>query len=256
VTEPRDVIDLAEVPIRAAIVDDEPPARAMLRQLLAQDAAFSLVGEASDVAGAVRVLRGARPDLALLDVRLPSGTGFDILHQLGQLDRPREVVFITAWDEHAVAAFEAQALDYILKPFEDSRFLATLERVKRRVREGRLAQLAPGPSPGGIERLAVKSLGKTRIVEAAEIDWIEGADYYVRLHVGGKSYLLREPLHELEKRLDPARFVRIHRSTIVQLGRLAEIRPASKGDAIVVLKDGTHLRASRTHRRRLASALQ
>jgi two-component system LytT family response regulator len=240
-------------PIRIAIVEDEPPARDMLRRLVAQDASFAFVGAAGDVDAGVELLRRTAPDLALLDVRLPSGTSFDLLRLLGEPGRPREIVFVTAWDEHAVAAFEAQAIDYVLKPFDDARFLDTLARAKRRVRDARSA-LGAEPSPYA-DRLLVRGLGKTRVVATAEIDWIEGADYYVRLHVGGASLLLRETLQQLERRLDPSRFIRIHRSTIVQLDRIAEIRPEPKSDALVLLKNGTALRVSRTHRERLAAAL-
>jgi two-component system LytT family response regulator len=206
-----------------------------------------------------------------LDIEMPRMSGLDLLAALG--DRRRcAVVFVTAHEEYALAAFDVQALDYLLKPFDDRRFARALDRAKARVRHGRLQELAaelatvlPPPSDGDGrgtpaprddgERIAVRDGERILYLPLADLDWIGADDYYVQLHVGPKSYLLREPLRDLEARLDPRRFVRIHRSAIVALDRVAELRGSGGGDACVRLRDGTELKLSRGRRSRLRALL-
>jgi two-component system LytT family response regulator len=180
-------------------------------------------------------------------------------------------VFVTAYDSYAIEAFDVQALDYVLKPFDDRRFHRALERAKDQIRHARIDHLAselvhvmaggaPTPAdkpsaPESVERIVIRDGGRTVFVPLTDIDWIEAADYYVQLHVGAKSYLHREPMRDLEARLDPRRFVRIHRSTIVALDRVAELRPSAHGDHCVRLRDGTDLRLSRTRRGQLRNLL-
>jgi two-component system LytT family response regulator len=260
-------VTAAARPIRTLIVDDEPMARASIRVLLGGDPEIEVIGECSSGADAVTAIAAHCPELVFLDVQMPRMTGFDVLAQLGD-DRRFAVVFVTAYDSYALAAFDVQALDYVLKPFDDRRFHRAVERAKDRIRHTRLDHLAtqmvhvvagaaaapPGPSETG-ERIAIRDGARTVLVALSEIDWIEAADYYVQLHVGAKSYLHREPLRDLEARLDPQRFMRIHRSAIVALDRIAELRSSTHGDHCVRLRDGTELKLSRTRRGRLRMML-
>jgi two-component system LytT family response regulator len=231
--------------IRTLIVDDEPLARMGLSSLLARDPETEVVGECGSGPDAIDTIRAIRPDLLFLDVQMPGCDGFDVLEQLGTA-APRAVIFVTAYDRYALKAFEAEALDYLLKPFDDARFAKALERAKSILRE----------RPGRQTRLLVKSAGRVTILKSDEIDWIEAADYYACLHVGGKSHLVRRSLAELEAELDPAAFCRIHRSAIVNLDRVREMRLDANGEYEVVLRDGSPLRLSRTYREHLQSKLK
>ncbi len=268
-------------PLRVVLVDDEPWARKGLRVLLEPVPGVEIVGEAGNGAEAVEVIRDAAPDLVFLDVQMPEMDGFGVLRALGP-ERTPAVVFVTAYDEHAVRAFDANAADYLLKPFDDERFHRALDRARarvgdRRVRElaSRLATLlaasgaespAPPPAPppptteaapsaGYSDRIVLKSSGRITFLEVASIDWIEAADYVVRLHAGGATHVLREPISDLERRLDPRRFFRIHRSTIVNLASVKEMQPLFHGEYAVIMRDGTRLRLSRSRRERLQSLL-
>ena len=252
--------------LRVAIADDEPTARATLRLLLSHHPDIEVVAECADGAATVAAVRERRPQLLFLDVQMPEMDGFAVLAELAPEETPA-VVFVTAYDEHALRAFEVRALDYLLKPFSDDRFERALERARREIAQHGLAELArrirgliedaPAPQAGGrgAERLLLPGTGRTLVVKVDEIDWIEAADYCVRLHVGKRTHLLRRPLAELEAELDPARFVRIHRSAIVNIERVRQIRPHFKGDAVVDLDNGTELRVSRSHRSGLLAAL-
>jgi two-component system LytT family response regulator len=253
---------LAEA-IRAAIVEDEPPARLGLRTLLAADPQIRLVAECASVDEALHQLRPAAVELLFLDVQLARRTGFDLLQALGPA-RPPAVVFVTAFDHHALRAFEVDAIDYLLKPFDDARFAQALLRGKERVRQHRAqrlaAQLAETLAPGAPQAARARTLTlrdgvRTTVLPEDEIDWIEAQDYYVEIHAGGVSHLHRETLRELEAKLDPGRFARIHRSAIVRLDRVRELRALPSGDAEAVLRDGTRLRVSRRHRKALRAAL-
>jgi two-component system LytT family response regulator len=251
--------------IRTLIVDDEQIARASIRVLLGADPDIELVGECATGADAVDQIAARSPELVFLDIQMPRMTGFEVLAAVGEARR-FAVVFVTAHDSHAVDAFDVEAVDYVLKPFDDQRFHRALERAKDQIRHARVGQLASelvhamsaarpadgGPAP---DHVAIRDGGRTVLVPIAELDWIEAADYYVQLHVGAKSYLHREPLRDLELRLDPRRFVRIHRSAIVAIDRVAELLPSAHGDHRVRLRDGTELKLSRTRRGRLRALL-
>jgi two-component system LytT family response regulator len=251
------------VKIRTLIVDDEPLARQRLRRLLEADPDIVLLGESGDGQQAVADLRQLRPDLVFLDVQMPVLDGFGVLQALGDTPLPA-VIFVTAHDRYALKAFEVHALDYLLKPFDKTRFAAALERAKAQVRQGsalalnerlqELLQAIPGRR-NGPERLMIKSGGRIYFVRLDDVDWIEAAGNYVRLHVGKEDHLLREPLTALEKKLDPGRFVRIHRSTIVNLERIRELQPAFHGEYIMILQDGTELTVSRSCRDKLGESL-
>ena len=227
--------------IRTVIVDDEPLARASIRTLLERDPDVEIVGECGSGADAIDVLRASRPDLCFLDVQMPECDGFDVLESLGA-DAPATVVFVTAHDQYALRAFEVEALDYVLKPFDDGRFMRVLERAK---------SLAPKPGERAVDRLIVKSSGRVVFLRASDIDWIEAADYYASLHVGDRTHMLRRSMTVLERELDPAVFCRIHRSAIVNLTRVRELAVDEQGEYEVVLEGGTRLRLSRSYRQEL-----
>jgi len=233
--------------LRALVVDDEPLARSNVLLLLRGDPEIDVVGEYGAALEGFEAMRRERPDLVFLDVRMPEYDGFDILEMLGA-EAPPSVIFVTAYDEYALKAFEAGALDYLLKPFSNARFARALERAKERIsaRKG---------LPARMERIAVKMAGRVTFLNATEIDWIEAADYYVSLHIGRKTHLLRRSMNELESDLDPGRFCRIHRSTIVNLERVRQLCFDGDGEYEVVLADSTRLRLSRRYRKDLQERL-
>jgi len=241
--------------VRAAIVEDEPPARLGLRALLARESWVELVHECADVQHALRALRREPVDLLFLDVQLAQHTGFDLLAALGPA-RPPAVVFVTAFDQHAVRAFEVEAVDYLLKPFDDHRFAQALARATDRLRlhgAKKLARqladsLAPGKPAEEPRTLTLRDGARATFLREDEIDWIEAQDYCVEIHAGGAAHLHREPLRELEARLDAKKFVRIHRSAIVQVDRIRRLQSLPSGDATVLLRDGTVLRVARSRR--------
>ncbi len=232
--------------IRTLIVDDEPPARRNLSALLPRDPAIELVGECAGGAEAVVQIIQQRPDLVFLDVQMPECDGFDVIERLGR-DLPPAIVFVTAYDRYAIRAFEAGALDYLLKPFDDARFAVALARAKERIERHRA--LEPQPAP-----LIVRNRGEITFVPLADIDWIEAEDYYTRLHVGAASHLLRRSLSSLEAALDPDRFCRIHRSAIVNLRRVRGLTVDRDGNHAVLI-DGASLPLSRRFRRPLERRL-
>jgi len=233
--------------IRAVVVDDEPLARSSLKVLLRDDPEIELVSECGSGMEALREIRGRRPDLVFLDVQMPECDGFDVLEQLGK-DLPAALVFVTAYDQYALRAFEAGALDYLLKPFDNARFGRALERAKQRIALGKDA-------PRKIERLAIKSAGEILFLKISEIDWIEAADYYVCLHVAAKSHLLRQSMNEVEQELCAGVFCRIHRSAIVNLERVRRLDVNQEGGTDVVLGNGTRLRLSRRYKKQLQGRL-
>lgn len=249
--------------VRTLIVDDEELGRKRIRKLLSLEAEFEVVGESRDGREAIRAIEKLKPDLVFLDVQMPELDGFEVLARIAPAKMP-VIIFVTAYDRFALKAFEAQALDYLLKPFDDERFAQTLQRARTYLNRNetdtvdeRLAKLLEGLPSGGtfLTRVAVKTAGRVVFVKAEEIDWIEAAGNYVNLHVGKESYLLRGRIRELEKRFDPEKFFRIHRSTIVNLDRVKELQPMFKGESIVVLKDGQKLPASRSCSQRLQAFL-
>jgi len=233
--------------IRTLVVDDEPLARSNLAVLLRLDLEIEIVGECGSGAEALAEIRRAKPDLVFLDVQMPECDGFDVLELLGK-DLPPAVVFVTAYDQYALRAFEAGALDYLLKPFDNTRFARALGRAKERIAHGR-------NSLRTVERLAVKSAGRICFLKLSDIDWIEAADYYACLQVGTKTHLLRRSLSELERELDRTVFCRIHRSTIVNLDRVRGLLLSEDGEYQVLLENGARLRLSRRYRKQLQSRL-
>jgi two-component system LytT family response regulator len=241
------------------VADDEPLARRKLRRLLDGDATIRIVAECGNGDDALRAIREHAPDLVFLDVRMPALDGFGVVAALPR-DALPAIVFTTAYDEYAVRAFEVRALDYLVKPFNRARLREAVSRVRAMAAErrahpidDRLASLldelrAERARP---ERLAVKHDGRTSFVAVRDIDWVEAADNYVRLHVGTSAHLLRETMAALEAKLDPARFIRIHRGTIVNVDRIQELQPWFRGDSVVILKNGRRLRMSRSYRDRL-----
>jgi two-component system LytT family response regulator len=224
--------------IRALIVDDEAPARSNLKVLLQRDPDIGCIEECGSGAEAVAEITKHRPDLVFLDVQMPECDGFEVVERL-QGARLPVIVFVTAYDEYALRAFDAGALDYLLKPFDDSRFALALSRAKQKLISGE----APNP------RLIVRGVGGVAYVPIADIDWVEAADYYVCLHVGAKSHLLRQSMADLERDLDPNIFCRIHRSSIVNLRRVAKLAVDSSGDYEVILDSGKKLPLSRRFRK-------
>ncbi len=255
--------------IRTLIVDDEPLAREGVRVLLQQDPEVEVVGECANGREAVRAIEDLGPDLVFLDVQMPEIDGFDVLTRIDAARMP-VVVFVTAYDQHALRAFEVHALDYLLKPFKDDRFRTALAHAKTQIRQQKVSEVSQrlvalleqttGSTPSNDEpylrRLVVKTGGRVFFINVDEIDWIEAADYYVRLHVGPTSHLLRETMSNLERQLDPQQFQRIHRSTIVQLDGIAALEPAYHGDYVVLLRDGTQLKMSRRHRQKVEAVLR
>jgi len=253
-------------PLRVLVVDDEPLARSGVAELAGRDPELDVVGECGDGAGALAAIRSLRPDLVLLDVQMPELDGFELLRRLEPGERPA-VVFITAYDHFAVRAFDVHAIDYLVKPFDDARFAEAVARAKAAIRHtrsgtlndrlsGLLEQLAGGtPAGGWLSRIVVKTGGRAVLVRVDEIDWIEAADYCVKLHVQGKVHVMRESLQALETRLDPARYFRVHRSAIVNLDRVTELSPFFRGEHVVLLRDGTKLKLSRGRRAELESRL-
>lgn len=233
--------------IRALVVDDEPLARTNLTVLLRLDPEIEIVGECSSGREALSKIHEKKPELVFLDVQMPECDGFDVLEILGSA-RPPAVVFVTAYDRYALRAFEAGALDYLLKPFDNSRFDVALDRAKERIR---IAKHAPKKQ----ERLVIKNAGHVLFLKPSEIDWIEAADYYSCLHVGPKTYLLRRSMSDLDQDLDQTIFCRIHRSTIVNLNRVRTLILNEDGENDALLDDGTKLRLSRRHRKQLQSRL-
>jgi len=242
--------------LRALIVDDEAPARRRIRRLLAAEADVTVVGECGDGASAISTIAETRPDLVFLDVQMPERDGFEVVKALAPRRLPA-VLFVTAFDRYALQAFEVHAVDYLLKPFTGERFRTALDRARERitqhVQDPALAELAKAlrNRPAYLSRLPIRSAGRTVFVDLDAVDWLEAADNYVRVHVGQREHLLRETLATLEAQLDPERFARIHRSAIVRLDGVVEIRPTSHGDAEVVLRNGSRLTASRTWRHKL-----
>ena len=233
--------------IRTLIVDDEPLARSNLAVLLRRDTEIEIVGECGSGSDALTTIRSTHVDLLFLDVQMPECDGFDVLEMLGKY-LPPAVVFVTAYDQYALRAFEAGALDYLLKPFDNPRFDRALVRAKQAIQRGK-------SEPRKLERLAIKSVGQIAFVKISEIDWIEAADYYACLHVGPRTHLLRRSMTDLEEELDPAVFCRIHRSTIVNLARVQKMEIGKDGEYEVRLDNGTTLRMSRRYSKELQSRL-
>jgi two-component system, LytTR family, response regulator len=250
---------MAATHARVLIVDDEPLARERLRMLLQDEQGIDVVGEAGDAATAAESIAAMSPDLVFLDVQMPGATGFDVISAVGA-DKMPMVVFVTAYDRYALRAFEVHALDYLLKPFDRERFRHALGRARRQLDgrasgdlERRLLAIVNDlkPSHGRVDRFVVKTGGRVFFVRSDEIDWIEAAGNYVKLHVGNDTHLFRETMNAVEARLDADLFFRIHRSHIVNIERIRELQPWFNGEYVVFLKNGTRLTLSRGYREKL-----
>lgn len=263
--------------IQTLIVDDEPAARRGVRMLLERDAELRVIGEAASGPEAAKRILADKPDLVFLDVQMPGMDGFKVLEAVAGQHQP-VVIFVTAYDRHALQAFEVNAVDYLLKPFDDERFWAAVRRAKAEFQRRQTdalgeklshllayLQQAPGPAaapaapePEAItrERILLKTGGEIFFLKADEIDWIEAEGDYMKFHAGGRTHLLRETMGRLEEKLDAKRFIRIHRSTIVNIDRVKKLSPSFAGEYAVVLADGTKLRLSRGYHERLQELMK
>lgn len=244
--------------IRTLIVDDEPLARDRVRRFLRDQKEIDIIGECGNGIDAVKTIKSEKPDLVFLDIQMPEKTGFEVIKSLGQATLPT-VIFVTAYDHYALQAFEVHALDYLLKPFNKDRFHLAVGRAREHIESRRRGNLderlvslieSIGTEKKYLERLVVKSVGRVFFLKTEEIDYIEAAGNYLKLHVGRESHMIRETMNGIEVKLDPAQFMRIHRSTVVNVDRIKELHPMFSGDYSVILRDGTELALSRNYRER------
>jgi len=242
--------------VRVVIADDEPLVRRGLRAFVEASPGVSLVGEARNGRDAVDIIRAQRPDVLFLDVQMPELDGFGVLQALAGEPVP-VVVFVTAYDEYAIRAFDVHAVDYLLKPFDEDRFRTALARARSRLGERRADTLdqrleavlsALRAREQYADRLLVKSEGRVTVVQVEDVDWIEAADNYARVHTARGRYLVREPIKSLERKLDPRHFARVHRSAIVNLARVRELQPMFGGEYVIILSTGTKIALSRGYR--------
>ena len=258
--------------IRVLIVDDEPLARSGLHRMLAADEELDVVAEAPDGRAALAQVKGKHPDLMFLDVQMPGMSGIQLLEQLPAGQRPI-VIFTTAFDEYAIKAFDLHAVDYLLKPFSNRRFTAALERAKALYRSrqptqidrqfeelmdyfrGRTARPAETPAPGLPDRLIVKADGDLHFIDYADVVWIEGQGDYLKIHAGKNSVLIRDTMSRMEARLDATRFVRVHKSAIVNVEQVRKLKPVHYGDHALETSDGSAIRVGRAYRGKLASLI-
>jgi two-component system LytT family response regulator len=251
--------------LRTIIVDDEPLARQRLSDLLSREPEVRVVADCGDVSEAVAAVRRLSPDLVILDIHMPERDGFAVIEEIGPQEMP-PVIFVTAHDAHAIRAFEVHAVDYLLKPVDRGRLRTALARARSQLEQRRIGEIRRQladlvgdlkPEPSALaERLIVRSNGRVLFFKVDEIDWIDAAGNYVRLNSGEHSHLLRETMAGIENRLDAAKFVRIHRSTIVNIDRVKELVQGPHGDFVVVLRNGKRLPLSRGYRERLEGALK
>ena len=250
-------------PVGVLIVDDEPLVREALRDALLLDPRFAIVGERGDGVSALEACEELQPDVVLLDVQMPALTGIEVAQQLRRAARTPAIVFVTAYDDYAVRAFELDAIDYLLKPFDDARVRTALDRVVRRLTSPDVASPAQRDARderilAALDALATRAAapprfvatvsGRLRVVEASAVDWIEAADNYVRLHTAAGAVLVRETMKSVEARLSADEFVRVHRSHIVRVSRIRELQPLESGDYTLLLTTGARVAMSRTHR--------
>jgi two-component system LytT family response regulator len=257
-------------PLRVLIVDDEPPARHRLEDLLRQEPGVTVVGTADNGIAAVEAIRQLAPDLVFLDIQMPGKTGLEVLREIGP-DAMPPTILVTAYDQYALPAFDLAAADYLLKPFDDERFEQAFRRARRMIAFDEIARLRDrllavlqhaggGPAPsapatGYLERIPVTTGGETRVLPVAQIDYITASGPYARLHAGGQRYVVREAMQALEESLDPARFMRIHRSAIVRIELVESLRRGTGGEYRVLLRTGVRLRVSRSRREALERRL-
>jgi two-component system LytT family response regulator len=245
--------------IRTLIVDDESLARERIKRYLGAESDIEIVGECANGKEAVESIGSLSPDLLFLDIQMPEMDGFGVLEAIG-LQKVPAIIFVTAYDKYALKAFEVHALDYLLKPFNRERFRRSLARAREQLDHDRMGQLDQRllslledlkAEQKHLDRLVVRSVGRVFFLKTDEIDWIEAAGNYVRLHVGREGHLLRETMNRLEAKLNPDKFLRIHRSTLVNIDRIKELQPLFSGDYTVILRDGRQLTLSRSYRDKL-----
>ncbi len=250
--------------IRALIVDDEPLARERIKRLLGGEADVEIAGECADGRETVESINSLKPDLIFLDIQIPELDGFEVLQEIGVAEMPA-VIFITAYDRYALQAFDVHALDYLLKPYNRERFSKAVERARAQLLHGkdnkldeRLLSLLENlkTEPKYLERLVIRSAGRVFFLRTDEIDWIEAEGNYLRLHVNRETHLLRETMTRLAAKLDPNKFLRIHRSTLINIERIKELQPLFHGDYTVTLRDGTELTLSRNYHDKLFELFQ
>lgn len=245
--------------IRTVIVDDEPLARRGIVAQLKAEADIEIIAECGNGRDAVAILEAEKPDLVFLDVQMPELDGFGVLEAI-RLERLPAVIFVTAYDKYALRAFDVHAMDYLLKPFDPERFTTALQRARAQIERQNISDLSDRlqnliddlkANRKYAERIVIKSSGRIFFLGIEEIDWIEAADNYVRLHAGRTSHLLRETMSSIEKRLDPSQFMRVHRSTIINVKRIKELHPLFHGEYEIALLDGTRVTSGRGYRDRL-----
>lgn len=245
--------------IKALIVDDEPIARDRVRRMLREETDIEIVGECGNGKEAVAFINENKPDLVFLDIQMPEINGFEVLQNINPV-KPPAIIFVTAYDHYAIQAFDVHALDYLLKPFNRERFKRAVERAHEQIEKAqtgkideRLTSLLADLTKRKkyLERLVVKSVGRVFFLRTEEVDWIEAAGNYAKLHVGREGHLIRETMNGLESKLNPDKFLRIHRSTLVNIDRIKELNPLFSGDYTVMLKNGVELTLSRNYRDRL-----
>ena len=248
--------------IKALVVDDEPPGRRRIRELLHEEPDVVVIGESTNGVEAIEAIRKHSPDLVFLDIQMPEVDGFGVVEAIGPAIPT--VIFTTAYDQYALQAFEVHALDYLLKPFDKERFQTAMERARVAITKRKSEDISEKllsllqsfrADRKGPDRLVIKSGGRVFFLKTDEIDWIEAAGNYIRLHVNSESHLLRETMSGIQKRLDVNQFIRIHRSTFVNLERIKELQPWFHGEYVVILQDGTQLTMSRSYRSNLPELL-
>lgn len=246
------------MPIRTVIIDDETLARDRVKRFLRDESDIEIIGECGNGSDAVKAIKEQKPDLVFLDIQMPEKNGFEVIRSLGAKDLP-VVVFVTAYDQYALQAFDVHALDYLLKPFNRERIHRAVARAREQIKHRRMGTIDERltsliadlkQEKKYLERLVVKAVGRVFFLKVDEIDWIEAAGNYVKLHSGRESHMVRETMNGIEAKLDPERFLRIHRSTVVNIDRIKELHPMFSGDYAVLLRDGTELALSRNYRDR------
>ena len=252
------------MPIRTLIVDDEPLAREKLRGFLEREDDVEIIGECRDGREAVETIDRERPDLLFLDIQMPELDGFDVLEQVDEVALPT-VIFTTAFDQYAIKAFDVHAVDYLLKPFDRERFRKAMDRARGEWQQQQLGEMkdqlqtlladVSRRKTRHPDRLVVKTSGRVIFIKVSDLDWIDAAGNYVRLHANGESHMMRETMSRLEERLDDTQFIRIHRSTIVNIERIRELQQQFHGDYLVVLKSGQRLTLSRSYREKIQHLL-
>lgn len=245
--------------IKTLIVDDEPLARDRVKRFLRDEHDINVIGECGNGKEAVSAIKEKKPDLVFLDIQMPEKNGFEVVKALDEKHMP-SVIFVTAYDQYALQAFDVHALDYLLKPFNRDRLHKAVSHAREQIETKRIGNLDERLASlikdlrgekKYLERLVVKSVGRVFFLKVDEIDWIEAAGNYVKLHAGRESHMIRETMNGIEAKLDPDRFLRIHRSTVVNIDRIKELHPMFSGDYAVILRNGTELALSRNYRERL-----